>query len=91
MYPDRVGWAALGFSHGFGLHGFIIHEGRLGMEPRLCKFHRGARKIETEDVPFAVSDAWSSTAHGGGVVGNGAGDVSGRVCVYINILHPQSF
>ena len=72
--PDRVGCAALGMPHRFNSYGW-----RLGMEPRQCKFHRGAREIGASDVPFAVSDAWSFTAHGGGVVGNGAGDVSGRL------------
>ena len=46
MYPDRVGWAALGFSHSFNLC-----EWRLGMEPRLCMFHRGAVNYGTAMYP----------------------------------------
>ena len=75
--PNRVGCVALGMPHRFNSYGW-----RLGMEPRQSKFHRGAKETGTGDGPFAVSDTGSYTAHGGGVVGDGAGDVSGRVSVY---------
>ena len=52
MHPDRVALAALGIAHGFSLHVW-----RLGMEPRLCMFHRGAGKSKDSDVPFAASGA----------------------------------
>ena len=51
MNPNEVGRATSGISHGVSLC-----EWRLGMEPRQCKFHRGAGKCGAGGIPFAVSD-----------------------------------